>query len=125
MNYHMNNILREYHDNTHINESHKHDVSLYEPRMRKKRKTDDHYWLSEYKSNKASKQKMWDLLYLPIIVKNKITSKKVTCGFVPMRVNDFVLENNRDWSGFSLEWKDYEGTKKLSFNLFRTDCASI
>ena len=62
---------------------------------------------------------MWDLLYLPIIVKNKTTSKKVTCGFVPMRVNDFVLENNRDWSGFSSEWEDCEGTKKIIIQSFQ------
>ena len=61
---------------------------------------------------------MWNLIYVPIIVKNKITSKKVTCGFVPMRVNDFVLKNNRDWSGFSLEWKDCEGTKKNYHSIF-------
>lgn len=119
MNYHMNTILREYHDDTELNKSNKHDVSLDEPRMRKKRKTDDHYRLSEYKSNKASKRKMWNLIYLPIIVKNKITSKKVTCGFVPMRVNYFVLENNRDWSGFSSEWKDCEGTKTIIIQSFQ------
>ena len=119
MNYHMNNILKEYRNDTELNESNKHNVSLYEPRMNKKRKTHHQYRLSEFKANKESKSKMWDLFYLPIIVKHKKISSKVTCGFVPMRVNDCLLQKDCDWSYFSSEWEDCEGIKNIIIQSFQ------
>ena len=62
---------------------------------------------------------MWNIFYLPIMEKNKSIAKKVTCGFVPMRVNDFVLENTCNWSDFLLEWNDCEGTKKIIIDSFQ------
>ena len=51
--------------------------------------------------------------------KDQSVANSVTCGFVPMQVNDFVLENTRNWSDFLLEWNDCEGTKNIVVELFQ------
>ena len=56
---------------------------------------------------------MRNFFYLSIMEKHQSVAKKVTRGFAPMQVNDFVLENNRDWSEFLCVRNNCEHTKNL------------
>ena len=119
-NYHMNIILNEYQKNPeHDEQNKKRNRTNDEPPMRKQRNNVNHYQLSAVKGRKKNPSKMWNFFYLPIMEKNQSIAKKVTYGFVSMQVNDFVSENNRNYSEFLCKWNNYEQTKKLIIDSFQ------
>ena len=44
---------------------------------------------------------------------------QVSCGFVPMQVNGFVLNNTYKWWKFLMEWNNSQVTKNIIIESFQ------